>query len=239
MVKNSIFERTEKKYVISVKQKEQLLSKIMDKIYPDEYGATTIQSIYWDTDNFRLIRASMSKPVYKEKLRIRAYGQVKPNDSVFVELKKKYAGITYKRREKIKAYNANRFYFNGQKNIKNQILREIKWTIDYYKLSPKMLVCYDREAYYSKESKEVRITFDENPRYRTKDLYLSKPCVGESILPKGMVIMEIKTLNSMPMWISSCLTKMRIFPTSFSKYAAAYMQELEKNDSKKEVALSA
>lgn len=118
MDKNSIFERTEKKYVISTKQKEQLLSEIINKIYPDEYGATTIQSIYWDTDNFRLIRASMSKPIYKEKLRIRAYGQVKPNDSVFVELKKKYAGITYKRREKIKAYNANRFYFNGQKILK-------------------------------------------------------------------------------------------------------------------------
>ena len=47
---------------------------------------------------YRLIRASLEKPAYKEKLRLRSYGVTEPGGEVFLELKKKYKGIVYKRR---------------------------------------------------------------------------------------------------------------------------------------------
>ena len=38
-------------------------------------GKTTVRNIYYDTDTYLLVRRSIEKPVYKEKLRIRSYEQ--------------------------------------------------------------------------------------------------------------------------------------------------------------------
>ena len=95
-----VFNRYEKKYIIDEDTFHKLTYQIADYMNPDAYNrngeAYRISNIYYDTENDQLIRASIEKPVYKEKLRLRAYGTPELTDNVFVEIKKKYDGIVKK-----------------------------------------------------------------------------------------------------------------------------------------------
>lgn len=66
----SCFRRYEKKYRLTAAQQRFLLEGMAPYMKKDAYGAYTICNIYYDTGDWRLIRKSLEKPVYKEKLRI-------------------------------------------------------------------------------------------------------------------------------------------------------------------------
>ena len=93
-----VFERYEYKFFLTPSQKKELLEETKDRLVLDQYGRTTIRNIYYDTDSFRLIRDSLDHPVYKEKLRVRSYQRTDESDTVFVEIKKKFESVVYKRR---------------------------------------------------------------------------------------------------------------------------------------------
>lgn len=84
----TVFKRYEIKYMLTQEQKQKVLKAMEPYMALDEYGRTTIRNIYFDTDNYRLIRRSIDKPAYKEKLRVRSYAQADADSTVFVELKK-------------------------------------------------------------------------------------------------------------------------------------------------------
>lgn len=219
----TIFERTEKKYIITVKQRRELLKLIDEYIKADEYGESTVCSLYFDTDDYRLIRNSIEKPVYKEKLRLRSYSTPKQGSNVFLELKKKYMGVVYKRRQTLEYLSAMNYINNGKLPNDSQIMKEIDWAMHFYNgLKPQMFIGYDRTAFYCKTDHDLRITFDKNVRFRTDNLELSKGSYGERILSPDLCIMEIKALNTMPLWLTSALNNLKIFPGSFSKYGTAY-----------------
>ncbi len=222
-----IFQRVEKKYMISKSAYLEFLNRILPYIKPDEYGPVNICNIYYDTDNFDLIRTSIGKPLYKEKLRLRSYGIPNENDTVFLEIKKKCNGIVYKRRIDMKEAEAEEYMNNGKKpESYNQILNEIDYFIKYYKPEPKLFLAYDRIAYSGKYDSDLRITFDSNIRSREYDLDLKKGDYGELLLEEDYYLMEIKASDSMPLWLARTLSDMKIFPTSFSKYGKVYMNNL-------------
>lgn len=230
MPATTVFERTEKKYIITTEQKNVLLKTIADRVYSDRYGESTVCSLYFDTDDFRLIRNSIDKPVYKEKLRLRSYSTPKSDSTVFLELKKKYKGIVYKRRETMTYSQAKQYLDNRIMPNNSQIMKEIDWAMNFYKtLRPRMFIGYDRTAYVGREDSHLRITFDENLRYSTESLDLSWGSFGENIIDKSLYIMEIKALNAMPLWLSNILNEMKIYPSSFSKYGTAYKIISKKN----------
>ena len=219
----TVFERTEKKYILTLSQRREFLRRIAEYIKPDEYGESTVCSLYFDTDDYRLIRCSMEKPVYKEKLRLRSYSTPKSGSNVFLELKKKYNGVVYKRRKTMEFNQAMNYINKGVKPDDSQIMRELDWAMTYYSsLAPRMFIAYDRTAFYSKTDHELRITFDRNVRFRTDNLDLSKGHYGERILDANLCIMEIKALSAMPLWLTETLADMGIFPGTFSKYGTAY-----------------
>lgn len=219
----TVFERTEKKYILTLSQRREFLRRISQYIKPDEFGESTVCSLYFDTDDYRLIRCSMEKPVYKEKLRLRSYSTPKKGSNVFLELKKKYNGVVYKRRKTMEFSQAMNYINKGVKPDDSQIMRELDWAMKYYKsLAPRMFIAYDRTAFYSKTDHELRITFDRNVRFRTDNLDLSKGHYGERILDANLCIMEIKALSAMPLWLTETLADMGIFPGTFSKYGTAY-----------------
>ena len=227
----TVFERTETKYIITLGQRRRLLELISGYIKADEYGESTVCSLYFDTDDYRLIRSSLDKPVYKEKLRLRSYLTPKQESKVFLELKKKYSGVVYKRRETLRYREAMGYLRTGVAPVDTQIMREIDWAMRYYKgLKPKMFIAYDRTAFYSKTDHELRITFDKNVRYRTDDLDLASGSYGERILDHDKCIMEIKALNSMPLWLVDALGALGILPGSFSKYGTAYAREIQRKN---------
>ncbi len=222
-----IFERYEKKYLMDEQQYRALTELLQGKMVLNEFGISTICNIYFDTPDYRLIRASIEKPVYKEKLRLRSYGAPKMEDKVFIELKKKYKGIVYKRRAPMTLQEAEQFLLQREKPHKfSQILKEIDWFLNFYHPIPKVYIAYDRIAMCSIENADLRITFDTNIRWHESILDLSMGVWGNTMLGNGQYLMEIKIPGAMPLWLSRMLTDLKIFPTSYSKYGNCYKNYL-------------
>ena len=224
MAFQTVFKRYELKYMLTLEQKEKILKTMSPYMEPDKYGRTTIRNVYLDTDNYRLIRRSIEKPLYKEKLRIRSYSQATSDSTVFVELKKKYEKVVYKRRLPLCQRDAMAWVFRERAcPADTQISREIDYFIDFYgKLKPTVFLSYDREAYYDKTGGDLRVTFDDNILCRETNVDLRSCVYGIPILPDGKVLMEIKCSGGIPLWMVEVLSRERIYKTSFSKYGTAY-----------------
>ncbi len=231
MAYKSTFKRYELKYMITLEQKELILEAMAPYMKLDKYGRTTIRNIYYDTENFRLIRRSIEKPMYKEKLRVRTYYQVTDDQDVFVEIKKKYNKVVYKRRLTLPESTVTRaFAENTPLPVKSQIGDEIEYFRKYYEtLYPAVFLTYEREAYYMTDGSEFRVTFDDTILYRTEDVSLRSTPYGTPILKEGMALMEIKTPGGIPLWMVEVLSREKIYKTSFSKYGTAYADMLSKN----------
>lgn len=234
MADQMIFKRYEMKYMLSKKQYIELQEVMKKYMIADEHGKNTICSLYFDTPNYLMIRRSLEKPMYKEKLRLRSYGVAKADSTVFVELKKKYDSVVYKRRIGMKEEEAERYLFRQEKIYDTQITREIDYCMkSYEQLQPSILLTYEREAYYGKDDHEFRMTFDQNILWRDYDLSLCKGIYGRAVLPQNQVLLEVKTADAIPMWLVKFMSERKIYKTSFSKYGTAYRTILEEKKSGK------
>jgi hypothetical protein len=221
-----VFKRYEKKYLLSEKKYKLLRQKLQDKLNVDNFGKTTICNIYFDTPDHLLIRNSLEKPVYKEKLRLRSYGTPLDGDKVFIELKKKYKGVVYKRRENMELTSAEKYLYDAEPiSQPTQITREIDWFLSFYKkIEPVMYIAYNRIAMYGVEDSELRVTFDSNIVWREEELHLGCGIWGKPLLEEGQRLMEIKIPGTMPIWLSHILDELEIYPASFSKYGRGFEQ---------------
>lgn len=201
-----------------------MLAAMLPYMKLDNYGHTTIRNIYFDTDSYRLVRNSIDKPVYKEKLRIRSYKQVSAQNKVFIELKKKYNDIVYKRRESLSQLETLEWIVRETPFPKaTQIGNEIDYFFEHYEsLKPKVFLSYEREAFYALDGSDFRVTFDENILARQEELSLSREVWGEPLMDENNVLMEIKTSGGIPLWMTRVLTQEKLYKTSFSKYGTAY-----------------
>ena len=220
----TVFKRYEAKYLLTLDQKEKILSAMQEYMLLDKYGRSSIRNIYFDTDTYRLIRRSIDKPIYKEKLRIRSYGRATSDSPAFVELKKKYDGVVYKRRLNLPYEQAMDWTMgNIPRPIDTQISREIEYFLKYYgTLRPVAYLSYDREAYYEKNGGSFRVTFDDNILFRTENLSLTSDNYGTPLLDEGKVLMEIKCSGGIPLWLVKVLSAEKIYKASFSKYGTGY-----------------
>ena len=225
----TVMKRYELKYLLNAEQTDFLRERLKGYMQVDQYGKTSIASLYYDTPTYQLIRTSVEKPPFKEKIRLRSYGIATDKSPVFLELKRKAYGIVYKRRVETTIPLVHKF-FSGEGDIcsPGQINREITVFRDYYKtLVPACLIIYDRTAYFEPDG-DLRLTIDENPRYRVNDLTLTKSMDGISLLNDGWTILEIKVQEAMPLWLADILSEGEIRKGSFSKYGEAYRQQLIK-----------
>ena len=217
------FERYEKKYMLTTAQQQFLLKEMAPHMVRDRYGAYTICNIYYDTPDWRLIRTSLEKPVYKEKLRVRSYGTPAEDGTVFIELKKKFDGVVYKRRVTTEACQVSPFLAGALPTDRfGQIGREILWAQSLYRTQPKVFIGYDRLAFAGREDPELRVTFDTGLRWRDSQLDLRRGDCGAPLLPPGQVLMEVKLPGVCPLWLSHLLSEAEARPTSFSKYGTCY-----------------
>lgn len=215
------FERVEHKYLLTKNQAEDFYKEIHMYLKNDIYPQYALHNLYYDASDNIMIRRSIEGPYYKEKLRIRSYGEPSSDSFVYLEMKKKYAGIVYKRRIQLKEYEVNDF-FENKLYTNEQIGNEIKYMKEFYDARPKMFIGYDRRAFAGIYEPDVRITFDTNIRYRLDHLSLHDDHKDEYLLNDEQVLMEIKVMNRYPLWLSQTLTKMKINRTSFSKYGEIY-----------------
>lgn len=220
-----VFERVERKFLLTPAQYAGLMRTLPEYMQADQYGESTILSLYLDTEDSLLIRRSLEKPVYKEKLRLRSYGVPREMDNVFLEVKKKVRGVVYKRRICLPLAQAMECLAQGSVPAAGgQIGREIAYMLRRYRLRPAVLLAYDRTAYAELEPSpnRLRITIDRDIRSRQTDLDLRLGSAGELLLAPGMRLMEIKTAHAIPLWLCAALDQNEIRPTSFSKYGRVY-----------------
>ncbi len=222
-----VMKRYELKYILSKEQTDFLVESLKGHMEIDKFGLTSIASLYYDTPDYRLIRSSIEKLDFKEKIRLRSYGLATQDSPVFLELKRKYDGIVYKRRVQTTIPQVAKFFdFEGEICADGQIARELKYFRNFYdNLSPACLIIYDRTAYFEQDG-DLRLTIDYNPRYRTTDLNLTTSMEGISLLPEGYTILEVKVQQAMPMWLTKILSDGKIYKNSFSKYGSAYKQQM-------------
>lgn len=240
---NQIFQRVEKKYLMSREQYETFKRCIVPYLEMDQYGLHTICNLYFDTEDDCLIRTSLEKPPYKEKMRLRSYGIPKDEDEVFLELKKKWDGIVYKRRVPMTLKEAKAYIEQGiWPDHDPQMMREMDYFLRFYHPKPKVWLAYDREAYFGKEDKDLRLTIDRNIRTRTDKLALEWGDQGKLLMDEDLYLMEIKVAAAYPVWLAHLLGELQLYPVSFSKYGNYYMaakqkeekhQEEKKNEEKK------
>lgn len=223
------FERVEKKYLLTPAQLDALAPMLHRHMQIDQYGRHTICNVYYDTPDYRLIRTSLQKPVYKEKLRLRSYGVPGPGDTVFVELKKKYRGVVYKRRTALELTAAERWLAGDGPAPEGQIAREIEYFQSLYRTGPAVFLAYDRAAMFGRQDPDLRLTLDENIRWRTDALALSAGDRGSPLSVQGLYLMEVKLPGVMPLWLAHGLAQVGAAPVSFSKYGCCYREFLQED----------
>lgn len=221
-----IFQRVEKKYMLTKEQYDYLINAISPYMEIDRYGETEIRNIYFDNSDDELIETSLLKPAYKEKLRLRSYGVPDSDSTVFFEIKKKYRGIVYKRRISMTLQQAYDYIEGGElpADIAGNIPAEIDFMMRRYRLAPKAFISYRRVAWAGKDDPDLRITFDRDITSRYDDIRLESTAEGHKVLPEQTYLMEIKIPGAMPLWLAHVLSEKNIFPHSFSKFGTAHIQ---------------
>lgn len=236
-----IFNRYENKFMLDKSQYEKVREVLEKQMILDAYNKNdeyyTITNVYYDTINNDFIRHSLSKPIYKEKVRLRAYGVPNKEDFVFVEVKKKFDGLVNKRRTKMKLYEAEYFLNTGiappiKDYMNSQVIDEISYFLSKNKIMPKTYIAYDRVAFFGKDDLDFRVTFDMNVRSRRKDLSVSCGSYGVNMLDDDVYLMEVKSSTAIPLWFAHIIAEQKIVPTSFSKYGKEYKNMLAENDKK-------
>ena len=224
--------------MVTAEQKERILKAMEPYMESDRFGRSTVRNIYFDTDDFVLARHSIAKPDFKEKLRIRSYSKADAESTVFVELKRKFDGVVYKRRIGLSERNAMKWIAGSNdpavvretEKDSAQVADEISYFKGLYSgLKPVLYLSYDREAYRTKKGvslidggSDFRVTFDNNILCREYDLTLRSGAYGTPLLEEGKFLMELKCPGAIPLWMTKVLSGERIYKTSFSKYGTAY-----------------
>jgi SPX domain protein involved in polyphosphate accumulation len=231
-----VFSRYEKKYLLDERTRKELQAELENRMDVDAYNKTqetyAICNIYYDTPDSYLIRTSLSKPRYKEKLRLRSYGVPDLDTKVYAEIKKKTDKLVNKRRSTLILSEAYEFLQSGrlpadQPYMNQQVLREIQYLLACHQLEPALYIAYDRRAYFGANADSLRISFDNNIRTRRRELRLEAGDYGEPLLEKGKTLMEIKASGGLPIWLCRLLSDYKIYPVCFSKYGRAYTKQIE------------
>ncbi|MNC17021.1 VTC domain protein [compost metagenome] len=243
-----VFNRYENKYLLDHAAYQKLYNDLLEYMEPDDYNKQhefySITNLYYDTAHDSLIRSSLAKPKYKEKLRLRAYGVPDQDTKVYLEIKKKVFGLVNKRRTSLKLQEAYDFVATGvepeyREYMNKQVIEEIKYFLSRYDLMPKVYLSYERKALFCKNNRDLRITFDTNIRSRRYDLKLEHGTHGEYLMPQGQWLMEVKAEKTIPVWLAKMLSEHRMYRTSFSKYGNEYKKMLKASKIERESALYA
>lgn len=226
-----VFSRKEEKYIVTTDIYEKIVKTAGNRVIADEYSKDNsfyqICNIYYDTEDNNLIRTSLQKPKYKEKIRLRSYGTPNKNTKVFLEIKKKYNGCVNKRRTTFRLNEAYTFANTGEipeiKEYMNfQIMKELSYAIKTYNILPKVYLAYQRRAFFGADNPEFRLTFDKNIVARREDIALEYGVFGERIIETNEMIMEVKYSERMPLWFIQILRDYNLEKASFSKYGTEY-----------------
>ncbi len=218
------FARVETKYLMPLGRLAELESGLRRQGFERmDFGSPMVRSLYWDTPDHALIRASLDRPAYKEKLRLRAYGEPGTADRSYVEIKKKYNGVVFKRRTELPLREAMDGLLSGRlPGEAGQIGREVLWMLRRWGLRPAAVIACNRDAWFCREDPGLRVTVDRDLSFRDWAFDLNDPSPGLPLLPADRRLVEIKASGAFPLWLVRLLNGSGAERTRFSKYGTAY-----------------
>lgn len=232
----TVFQRKEIKYLLTQSQLESLLPVIKRYMKPDDFAHSSISNLYYDTPDYRMIRRSLDKPQYKEKLRLRCYQVPHRDTPAFMEIKKKASGVVYKRRTSLPYTQAVAYLQRQTSGGDSQIFHELDWMLlTYQNLAPSVFLSYERDSWKGTDDPNLRLTLDQDILWRTQALDLRCGTWGKQLLGPEQKLMEIKIPNAMPLWLAEILSELAVYPSSFSKYGKAYQRMCSYSLTEKEV----
>ncbi len=233
-----VFNRYELKFILDKSMAQEMIQALKGHVMLDQYGDGEgfyrIINLYYDTEDHLFFHETVNRQEFRQKLRLRAYNKVSIDTPVFLEIKKKYDGVVYKRRTMLTLQDAYAFLAKGQEqqdysvydasNV--QILGEVAFLKRFYSLAPKVVVSYDRQAFLGIKENDLRITFDSNLRKRESDLKLESGPWGELFMDASSYILEIKVNGRIPLWLAQILSGFQCWRQGYSKYTSSYNAEL-------------
>jgi hypothetical protein len=223
---SNTFQRMEKKTTLPADAARELRERILPRMIPDEHNPDgepyVVCNLYFDEADEHVIRTSVDRPYYKEKLRLRSYGTPAAGDKVFLEIKKKQDGVGTKRRAKLPYSDAVRFLETGihpavLPYVDEQVLREIDYYRACHRVAPTVYVSYLRAAYHDAENPDFRVTFDTDLLSRRYDLRLDAGRYGSPLLTEGTTLLEVKFKGAVPFWFARTMSEFGLSFHTFSK----------------------
>lgn len=219
----AVFRRKEIKYLLTQHQLNELMPVIRRHMKPDDFAHSSISNLYYDTPDYRMIRRSLDKPEYKEKLRLRCYQVPGKDTPAFIEIKKKVSGVVYKHRTGLPYKQAVSYLRREFHGGDDRIFHELDWMLRTYpNISPSVFISYERDSWKGMDDANLRLTFDWDILWRSRELDLSSGNWGEQLMAENQILMEVKISNAMPLWMAKTLSRLSVYPSSFSKYGRAY-----------------
>ncbi len=228
--------RKEYKYLVHIDLLEDLRKALQPYLVLDNFSEQrhkleyTVRSIYYDTKDLSFYYEKQEGLKVRKKLRIRGYNELLGEKVVFLEIKRKYENFNWKNRSPVLYGDLEELFSTG--NIEELVLsnkHSDKATLDgkrfFYhvfrkSLIPTVLVVYNREAYFGKFDRSIRITFDKFLRYQTfpelSDLYSNDKL--RFAIP-NYFLLELKFDLGFPLWLQQIVSGFKLNRIAFSKYS--------------------
>lgn len=232
--------RCEYKYLLRGSEIDELRRKIAGQIPPDSHGGGkpyTVSSLYFDNADRRLYYQTYDRAPYRYKLRLRVYGEPVGGDAdSFFEIKSKLMGNSVKRRLLLPLSENERLWQSGRlpEDISpddGRIARDILNLIEYDRLEPAAVVSYERLAFAAPGSARLRVTFDSALRIRTDRLDLRLGTGGTAVMPEDFCVLELKSGENLPLWLTRLISEHRLANRSYSKYGQTrFLDKLLQNN---------
>lgn len=225
------FKRKEHKYLISTEQYLKLVKQIKPYMCVDRHGIDgkyTVTTLYFESPDLKIYYETKNKQKFRQKLRLRVYGETDVHQIAFFEIKQKYEDLVHKKRIRLTLQEAYRYLSQSSYvpledfNTSNiQVLRIIDHFRNQYHLKPAMIISYDRHAFYGIHDDDLRVTFDFNLRCRHDNLALENGSHGKKVIADDLIILEVKVNDRIPSWLTQLLEDLNCEQKGMSKFCAS------------------
>lgn len=224
------FNRFELKYALPIQAVPRIKEAILKYALPDPFGdgegRYLLTSLYYDSPAYTFFWEKIDGIKYRRKLRMRWYETepcLRKDSTVFLEIKQRVDRVTQKKRLPLRYEEALSFcsegIIPGHEGEDKATVDEIYSLLKLYDLKPKVITTYARQAFVGTDyDLGLRITFDSHVTYRTRNLDLDGGSYDGFIVPPDLVIMEIKTNERVPFWITELVSEKELKLIRVSKY---------------------
>jgi len=220
------------KYIVHKSKMDKLrqlilpFTKLDSNINEQEGNQYTVRSIYYDSPRFDFFFEKIEGVKNRKKIRVRGYGNTNENQNLFFEIKRKLNIPIVKDRMEMDYETAittlnNGFYKDdGQHPGLGKDIQPFMFHLLHKRLSPVVLVIYDREAFFDRFDDSIRLTIDKNLRSLSypypEDIFSMNKT---SISLKDHFIFEVKFKKHFPLWLKSIQASLGLVKQAASKYA--------------------